>query len=312
MKLNLMMGLEVECIVFPLGNSPWLSDRREAFMSWVQGLAAPLLTPVWDALRALGVGLDGYENELSAGQIEFNLDPEPPLAAADALILVKLAAQEMLHAAGYGVTFMAKFDNEPETTTSGLHVHQSAFNQQGENIFYDPAATCGLSQLLLHYMGGQLTHAKQLAALTTPTITGYKRYRPGTWAPTSVTWSLDNRTSLLRVMAERGPATRVENRLPDSAANPYLTLAGMIAAGVAGIRNELHPGSPIMGNVMTDEAGVPKNMWEAAQCLATPSAVTDRLGPALVTAYRGMLLQTLARFEAHVTDWEIAEYRGII
>jgi glutamine synthetase len=196
--------------------------------------------------------------------------------------------------------------------TSGLHIHQAGLDAAGQNCFANPQAEDGLSQTLRHYLAGQLTHARQVAVLSTPTITGYRRYRPGTWAPTSVTWSLDNRTTMLRVMPDRGPATRVENRLADAAANVHLALAAMIMAGLDGIRREIEPGPPTTGDAATAEVALPRNLWEAIDCLAKPSPLIEFLGPEFVTAYRGLLLQTVERFEAHVTNWEIAEYRGIL
>jgi glutamine synthetase len=117
---------------------------------------------------------------------------------------------------------------------------------------------------------------------------------------------------MLRVMPHRGPSTRLENRLPDSAANPYLALAAMIVAGVEGIRYQTDPGPPTTGSATSAEVSLPMTVWEAVQCLAEDSAVTTFLGQELSTAYRGILRLTAERFAAHVTDWEIAEYRGIL
>ena len=310
--LQLMVGLEVEASLYPLGEVPPLGERRHLFTTLGQGLAAPVLLPVWDRLNQMELGLEAYANEFAAGEFEFNLSPKAALQAADQFLLLKLALREMLHAAGYGITFMAMVDNDHEGMTSGLHLHQAGQDAAGNNCFANPQAEYGLSQTLLHYLGGQLTHARQVAVLSTPTITGYRRYRPGTWAPTSVTWSLDNRTTMLRVMPDRGAATRVENRLADSAANVHLALAAMIVAGVEGIQRELDPGPPATGDAATSEVALPRNLWAAIESLAEPSPLIDFLGDAFVMAYRGLLLQTAARFEAHVTDWEIAEYRGIL
>jgi glutamine synthetase len=310
--LKLIIGIEVESSIFPLRDVPEISERRHLFTALGQGLAAPVLTPLWDTLERMNIGLDAFANEFAGGEIEFNLSPRPALQAVDEFVLLKLAAREMLRTEGYDITFMAMFDGQHQGLTSGLHLHQSGINAEGRSVFFDPETEHGLAQTLLHYLGGQLSQARHLAAFSTPTITGYKRYRPGTWAPTSVTWSLDNRTTMLRVMPDRGQATRVENRLPDSAANPYLALAAMIVAGVEGIRGEIDPGPPTTGDAATTRVALPRNLWEALQCLEESSAITAFLGTDFTTAYRGLLLQTADRFEAHVTDWEIAEYRGIL
>jgi len=310
--LYLVVGLELETFIFHLENQPNISEEWHFFSTLGQGLAAPLLTPLLDAVGEVGIKLQTYENEHGTGQIEFNLAFSPTLEAIDQSILFKLAAQEILHTAGYGITCMAKLHNHPGAVTSGLHVHQSAFNNLGQSVFYDSEKEHGLSQIFLHFIGGQLNGARQIAALSTPTITGYKRYRPGTWAPTSATWSLDNRTSMLRVMPRRGSSTRVENRLPEAAANPYLSLTAIIIAGVEGIRSQIDPGPPAIGDAVTIEPAVPTNILDAAHSLTEPSPITSFLGEDLLMAYRGILLRSAERFEAHVTDWEIAEYRNIL
>jgi glutamine synthetase len=306
------MGLEVESSIFSSGENPPLSERQHLFTTLGQGRVGRVLLPIWDALDEMGIRLDGVTNEFASGEIEFNLSPQPPLQAADQFVLMKLVVREMLQAAGYDITFMAMFDNERAGMTSGLHVHQVALEAAGHNIFYDPQAANGLSETVLHFLGGQLDYARHLAVLSTPTITGYRRYRPGTWAPTCPTWGLDNRTAMLRVMPHRGPSTRVENRLPDSAANPYLALAAMIVAGVEGIRQQTDPGPPATGNATTAEVSLPLTVWDAIRCLAEETAVTTFIGRELITAYRGILRLATERFAAHVTDWEIAEYRGIL
>lgn len=311
-KLHLNVGLEVESSIFPSNDAPPISERRHLFTTLGQGMAAPVLIPLWDMLDEMGIGLNGYVNEFAPGEIEFNLAPRQVLQAADEFILMKLAAREILRSVGYDITFMAMFDNKREGMTSGLHVHQAGFDAAGKNIFNDPQAEWSVSETLLFYIGGQLTEARQLAVLSTPTITGYRRFRPGTWAPTGATWGLDNRSAMLRVMPDRGPATRLENRLPDSAANPYLTLAAMIVAGVEGIRHKIEPPPPVTANAVTYNVEFPRNIWEAIQCLAEPSAVTTFLGQDLITAYRGVLLLAMERFSGHVTDWEINEYRSIL
>lgn len=312
LDLKLLVGFEIEATIYPLAGALPFSERRHLFTTLGQGLAAPLLNPLWNALSRMGLDLDAYANEFAAGEIEFNLAPRPALAAVDQFVLVKLAAQEILRTAGYGITFMAMFDNEHGGMTSGLHIHQAGLNGAGRNIFYDPQAEYGLSTTVRRYLGGQLRHALPVAVLSTPTITGYRRYRPGTWAPTSVNWGLDNRTTMLRVMPDRGADTRIENRLADSAANPYLAVAAMLAAGVDGIQRRIEPGPPATGNTTTPQVALPRNMGEALPILAQPSALTEFLGSDFLTAYRGLLQQTVERFEAHVTEWEINEYRGIL
>jgi glutamine synthetase len=310
--LHVVVGAEIETYIYPLDDAPNISSVEHFYATLGQGLASTVLSPLLQAIEAVGIRLQTFENEHGVGQIEFNLGARPALEAIDQATFFRLAAKEILHASGYGITFMAKLHNGPDGMTSGLHIHQSGFDEHGESVFYDPEAPFGLSETFLWFLGGQLAAAPQIAALSTPTITGYKRYHPGTWAPTSATWSLDNRTSMLRVMPRRGPGTRVENRLPEAAANMYLALAAMLVAGVDGIRRQLDPGSPVKGDASTSDAVIPRSIRAAAECLRQPHPVTEFLGEDLITAYRGNLLRTADRFETYVTDWEINEYRAIL
>jgi glutamine synthetase len=310
--LELHMGMELEGTLFTDDEQVMATKKQHLFTAVGQGLAAGWLHPVWDALDRMGIKLAAFSNEFSAGQIEFNLAPQPALQAADGLVLMKLAVRELMQSTGYQITFMARVNNAPDTLPNGLHVHQACVGQAGRNCFYDAAAPDGLSKTLLNFIGGQLAYARLIGVLSTPTVTGYRRYRPETWAPTSVTWSLDNRTTMLRVMADRGAATRVENRLPDSAANPYLALAIMIFAGLAGIEQNLDPGQPTTGYASTLQQQLPGNIWEAIRCLDESSDVVEFFGHDLANAYRGLLLQAADNLEKHVTDWEIAKYRDIL
>jgi len=310
--LSLNIGMEIESSFFTVDGSGDVTDPKHIFSTLGQGLFGQTVLPICDALNEMGLGVDGVVNELAPGEIEFNLEPSPAIEAADKYVLAKLVIREMVKAAGYDVTFMAMPDSTHHGMVSGLHVHHSATDESGSNPFFDPADENGISDVLRHYIGGQLAHARQMAALSTPTMTGYRRYRPGTWAPTIPTWSLDNRTTMLRVMPDRGAATRVENRLPDSAANSHLALAAMIFAGIDGIRLKTDPGRPSTGDATGHTVALPAGLNEACACLSEKSALTDHMGADLVMSYRGVLLNAADRFAEHVTDWEIAEYRSIM
>lgn len=310
--IHLQIGLEVECTITPHGNAPPLSPPYHLFSLPGQHHIAATVLPVWETLAQMGLGLDSYADEFGPNQIELNLTPATPLHAADTLVLLKLAARAILGHLGYDITFLAQVANNAKATTNGLHIHQSAYDAKGRNLFEDPDHTMGIAPSMRHYIGGQLGHARWCAVLSTPTITGYRRYRPGTWGPTQPTWSFDNRTSMVRVMTERGYNTRLENRLPDSAANPYLAIAALTEAGLLGLSQTLDPGPPITGNATTDSVTLPRNIWEAVACLEKSSPLMGLLGHDLIHSYRDMLQLMLNSFEAHVTDWELAEYRHVM
>jgi glutamine synthetase len=207
---------------------------------------------------------------------------------------------------------MTKPANFEEVATSGYHLHHSLLDQSGQNVFRPGEAAGELSEAGMQYLAGQLGHAPALTATAAQTITSYKRYRPGTYAPTSAGWLLEDRGSLARLILA-GPNTRIENRLGASDANPYLLAASQIAAGIDGIKNRLKapladPGSHA-GPVT---APLPGNITEAARALADDAVLREALGPEIVDDYCAMLRHVAQRFQSWVTDWEIREYREVL
>ena len=192
------------------------------------------------------MGLPVYEifSEHGAGQFEINLEPCPGLLAADRVVALKIAIKEIAQSLGLRATFLARPTNLDITPPSGYHLHQSLLDARGDNVLLDPAAADGLSDTARHYIAGQLAHAPGMTAIASPTVTAYKRYQLGTWAPVQVAWGIENRTALVRALPD-GPDTRIENRLGSSDANPYLLTAVMVAAGLDGIRRSLEPPDPV-------------------------------------------------------------------
>ncbi len=280
----------------------------------IQGLAraAPVLKPLFDHLVAMGFPVQDIENEGGPGQFELNCAPVEGLAGIDNLVIIKAAIKEILMQNGFEATFMTKADNSAETNTNGYHLHQSLLGSDGSNLFFDSEAADGLSALLRHYVAGQLAHASALATLGTPTITGYKRFQPGTWAPTSPCWGLDDRRALVRVPPERGQSTRVETRVAEAAANPYLLSAGLLLAGFEGISRCLEPAPPIGKDFAPSKSALPETLEAGIAALRADTVLWQALGPELASMCCGVWLSALRRFHSHVTDWEIAEYREML
>ena len=193
------------------------------------------------------------------------------------------------------------------------HIHLSLSDQKTrKNLFDQPEGQFGMSDLMRHFLGGQMAHARGMSALLAPTINSYKRYVPDSFAPYYLAWGLDNRTVYCRVPEERGSATRVENRGPCADANPYLVFAAAFAAGMDGIENEIDPGEHAVGDIYGVEPGIyeyiPFYLNEALTELKADTVLCDALGPELIRAFVALKEDELARFRKHVTDWEFNEY----
>ncbi len=291
-----------------------VTDYRAFFSARALAGAEAILAPLREALAALHLPLYSIENEHGAGQFELNLGPLEGLHAADAAALARAAVKEVAERHGYLATFIARPDNKRETNTCGYHLHQALYTHDGTNAGHDGEDPDGISTSLRRYIGGQLAHARALVACGSPTVSGYKRHQPGTFAPARISWGFDNRGSLLRVMRERGLDTRVENRLGEAAANPYMLLASHVAAGLDGLVAGRDPMPPIAHDGNADPAlgSLPHDLPEAVAALRGDDVLCELLGPDLVRAYSGALMSTWRRYQSFVTDWEIAEYREVL
>jgi glutamine synthetase len=260
-------------------------------------------------LRDLGLGVSMGNHEFSSGQFEINLVHSSALDAADRTFLFKAAVKELARAEGRMATFMAKPFNDEGG--SGFHLHLSCTaGEDGPNIFDDPSAPHGLSATARHAIAGVLAHAPALAALANPTINSYKRFGPDTLAPWLIDWGLDNRSAMLRIPPERGPGARFELRLGDPSANPYLLLAGTLAAALLGMRAGQEPPAPLEGyGYDTSRAAIlPMTLADALDAFETDGELIDLLGKGFAASYLAYKRNEIERFHRHVTDWEFTEY----
>ena len=226
---------------------------------------------------------------------------------------MKLAIKEVCALRGLRATFLGKPDNDPERPVSGYHLHQCLLDGEGRNLFFDPAAPLCLSEWGRHYVGGLLAHAMALTGIAAPTVTAYKRFTPGTWAPTRASWGFDNRTAMIRLIpGESGP--RVENRVGSAEANPYVIAAAMTAAGLDGIDSAIDPGPVGQGNLLEETRfpPVPTTLIDGAEAVARDQVMVEALGADFVRMYVALLRHVWRRFLSHVTDWEIQEYRDLL
>ena len=227
-----------------------------------------VLRPVRNALVAMGIPVENTKGEAEIGQEELNIRYGDAVTACDRHTLAKHAVKEIAAQKGHAATFLPKWN--ARRVGSAAHIHQSLF-RDGENVFHEAGAPHGMSQTMRHYVAGLLKYAPDCMLLMAPYINSYKRFVPGTFAPTKAAWSIDNRTAGFRLVGEDTKGVRIECRIPGSDMNPYLACAGQLAAGLAGIEEGLELSDPVRGDVygMTDVADVPHTLARATEAFRT-------------------------------------------
>ncbi|MDO9502859.1 glutamine synthetase family protein [Falsiroseomonas sp.] len=256
-------------------------------------------------IQALGLPLRSMEVEYGPSQVEFTFGPQAGLASADAMVLFRSAVKQVARRHGYHATFMCR-PRIPNVMSSGWHLHQSLV-REGRNAFMGDGTL--LSETARHYLGGLLHHARAAAAFSTPTINGYRRYRSHSLAPDRAIWGIDNRGVMVRALGAPGDAaTRLENRVGEPAANPYLYLASQLAYGLEGIAARRDPGPPADTPYETDAPLLPRSLAEAVAALEESAAARAAFGETFVNYFARLKRAEIARFEAEVSEWEHREY----
>ncbi|WP_413756100.1 glutamine synthetase family protein [Streptomyces sp. MMBL 11-3] len=312
--LNPVAGPELEyflCASDPGAPGGWRRYSTAAGIVYTAGLRADPdnhLLRTLRSLRALDIGVTTGNHEFDGAQFEINLGHSGALDAADRAFRLKSAVKELARAEGRLATFMAKPFND--AGGSGFHLHLSCTDGAGGNVFDDPSGRYGLSATAVHAVAGLLAHAPALAALLNPTVNSYKRFGPDTLAPWLIDWGLDNRSAMVRVPPERGTGTRLELRLGDASANPYLLVAAASAAALLGVMDAEEPPAPLQGYGYDSARAslLPATLPAALDALEADSALTALLGKEFVSAYLTYKRDETGRFQRHVTDWEFAEY----
>jgi glutamine synthetase len=264
-----------------------------------------IMRPLRNLMDAAGVPIESSKGEWGRGQHEVNFIYNETMLMADRHAVFKHGAKEIAAQNGKSVTFMAKPD--AAEVGSSCHIHMSLW-REGKSVFWDAKKREG-SKLFRQFLGGLLKYSPELCYFFASTINAYKRYQPGSWAPTKMAWALDNRTVGYRVVGE-GPGFRVENRMPGADANPYLAFAAMIAAGLAGIQENLDCADPYTGNAYVDEklAALPSTLREASTLLAQSKLACETFGQDVVDFYVHWARSEASAFDHAVTDWERQRY----
>ncbi|WP_169077453.1 glutamine synthetase family protein [Microcella alkalica] len=264
-------------------------------------------------LDQLKIGVFAGNHEFSPSQYEINIWHGEALDACDRIFMLKAGVKDLIARLGQAATFSGK--PWGDEGGSGFHLHVSLVDADGENLMHDGRELSVLAQRMI---AGIVAHAPALTALCNPTINAFKRLGPDTLAPYRANWGYDNRSAMLRVPPERGGGTRLEMRLADGAANPYLMTAAILAAGLDGIRRELDAPPPAVGYSYEDESQtvLPMSLDAALDALRADSALIEILGGPLVDVFEVMKRDELERYTASVDDpatrdvtaWEVKEY----
>ena len=277
-----------------------------------QLLQATKAEPIYRQFRNLmtraGVPIEFSKGEAAPGQHEVNIHYDDALESADRAAIYKHGAKEIAHLNGCSITFMAKPNHT--WTGSSSHVHMSLWDAEGErNLFADEAEPGGMSHIMRHFLGGLLAGSRELSLFIAANINSYKRYAVASWAPVNIVWARDNRTCGFRIVGN-GSSLRIENRLPGGDANPYLTYAAMLAAGLHGIEHEIEPPPEFHGNAYEarDVPRAPRAMYEAIEALSSSSLARQAFGEDVVAHYLNMGEVEQRAYDMAVTDWERRRY----
>jgi glutamine synthetase len=265
------------------------------------GRIEPLLRRIRNEMAAAGLTVESAKGECNPGQHEIAFKYDEALVTCDQHAIYKTGAKEIAAQEGMSLTFMAKFN---EREGNSCHIHLSLTDADGRNVMAGDRPG-EMSVVMRQFLAGQLAALREFSLLYAPNVNSYKRFQPGSFAPTAVAWGFDNRTCALRVVGH-GRSTRFENRLPGGDVNPYLAVAGLVAAGLHGIEQELELPEACAGNAYT--AGyehVPTTLHEAAELWENSPVAKAAFGDEVVAHYRNMARVELAAFDAAVTDWEL-------
>jgi glutamine synthetase len=281
------------------------SDYRIDYHTLQPSRDEAIFRPMRNFMDAADVPVESSKGEWGRGQHEINFLHAEPLPMADRHMVFKQGAKEIAQQNGKCLTFMAKLD--AAEVGSSCHIHQSIW-RAGKSLFWD-AKKNAASKFFRQFLGGLMKYSPELCYFYAPTINAYKRYQSASWAPTKMAWAYDNRTVGFRVVGE-GNSFRLENRMPGADANPYLAFAAMIAAGMAGVKENLDCGEVYEGNAYIDAKlpALPRSLRDAASLLDRSLLARNAFGDAMVEFYAHTARCEVQAFEDAVTDWERVRY----
>ncbi len=321
---NVMAGLEFEFFNFK-ETAETLDEKQYSGMQPLTpgmfgysvlraGQSQDYFNAIFDQLLSFDVPLEGIHTETGPGVYEAAIQVSDALEAADRSILFKAGVKRIAHDFGIMPTFMAKWHKD--LPGSSGHIHQSLWSKDGkQNVFYDEKDEFKMSDTFKSFIAGQILLMPEFLCFYAPTINSYKRLVEGLWAPTRVTWGVDNRTASLRVIPGSEKSTRLETRVSGADINPYLALAASIASGLYGIENKLElKDARIVGNAYEARKAtrLPANLYEAAKKLQKSKVAAEMFGAEFVEHFAESRFWEWRQYEQSVTNWEIQRYFEII
>ena len=269
---------------------------------------------IMDEMGKFRIPIEGLHTETGPGVFEAAILYSEALESADRAALFKTSAKEIGHRFGILPSFMAKWNSQLPGCSG--HLHQSLWDQAGkQNLFFDDHEAFKMSSLFKSYLAGLMHCLPEILPFFAPTVNSYKRLVDGFWAPTKVTWGLDNRTVAFRVISGSPKSTRLENRVPGSDVNPYLTVSASLAAGLYGVRKNLElKAKPVTGSAYTESKAerLPRTLQEATVRLADSKIANELFGETFVEHFVKTRLWEWRQFQDSVTSWELQRYFEII
>jgi len=306
-----VVGLEYEFYLLDPNTMNPIFDGLHIFNT-MRNTAVPVVERIVELMPQIGIDIITANAEYAPGQFEINYGPHEALRAGDLGFTFKNGVKYIARQLNYNATFMTKpFTDQ---SASGAHAHISLLSKgRDENAFLDTDDKHGLSTTAYHFIQGMLKHANAAMALMAPTPNCYHRFVPHHFAPSNISWGLEDRSAMIRAKNSRDSRTHLENRLPTALSNSYLATAAVIAAGTLGLKEEQMPPEVIEGlaESHTGFAPLPTTLDEALDALESDEEFRTILGGEFVEVFATIKRSELARLKAHVTDWERNEYLEI-
>jgi glutamine synthetase len=307
---DVMMGHEFEFYLLTQEKKP-IFDGLHIF-NHLRNQYIPEIDELLDYLRASGIDIITHNCEYAPSQFEINFGAAMGIAAADKAFTFKTAVKEVAHRLGYLATFMSK----PFAGMAGCccHFHISLWDREtGANAFLNPEEEYGLSATARSFIQGILTHAPAMMPLIGPTPNCYRRLKPHTFAPSNISWGVEDRTAMVRVKATGDEGTHLEMRAASGLSNPYLSAAATLAAGLLGLRDRLEL-QPMVDGPSEENPTLPKlpqTLESALEAMASDRAMQSMLGEEFCQLFSTVKQFELARFHDQITEWEVKEYMDI-
>jgi glutamine synthetase len=282
--------------------SPFIEDYGIYLTTKEEGV----MRAIRKGLQGAGIPVENSKGEWGPGQEEINVRYADALTMADRHAILKNGIKEIAHGQGKAVTFMSKW--RYDLAGSSSHIHMSLWDKAGKKpLFFDPAAEYGMSPLMRSFMAGQIRYARDITYFLAPYINSYKRFQAGTFAPTKTVWSRDNRTAGFRLCGEVSKGIRAECRIGGADLNPYLAFAALIAAGLAGVEEDLTLGAPFSGDAYAVQKlpDVAKTLRDATAALDRSKMLRTALGGDVVEHYLHTARWEQLEYDRRITDWEL-------